>query len=255
MHTATRLLAATLILFAAAPPGVAETRTLTARDGRSMEAEILSYKGDTVRIRRVDTKQEFTLRLDQLNGDDQRELKKLFAERPELRETIKEKDVRMDFSRAKFEIERLNDTYYYDSSNEDWGYGITMSNLTNTPMEGLRIEYVLFAKLYPDGTWGDRDDNKLARRRGKLKLDSLVPHQKLALRTETMRTRKEKLEGGGRWITEKGLKSTWRDQVLHGVWIRLYDGDTLVLERASPESLIRSEKWEGADYEPNKRSS
>jgi hypothetical protein len=43
-----------------------DTRALTAKDGRSIEVEILGYKGETLRVRRADTSRELQIPISSL---------------------------------------------------------------------------------------------------------------------------------------------------------------------------------------------
>lgn len=239
-----RLLRAAVLAALFAPQIKAAPRTFTSQDGRTMEAEIVSYKGDTLRVRRADTGREFTLALSGLAPADQEALRKFIADHPELRETIPASALRVEYSKARADTERANGTYY-DVTVENWGYSFTLVNLTNTPLEGLRIDYLVFAERDPDGSYSNTRpaQQTLERKRGSLVFDPVPVHGKITLRTETIACRTEKLEGGARWITNDGTKSRLRDKVIHGVWFRLYDGEKLIQEGSSPESLRTTERW------------
>lgn len=244
------LAAAALALDADAAP-----RTFTAKDGRTMEAELISYRGDKLKVRRTDTDREFTLALSSLAPTDQQELRKFLADHPELREKIPATAFRVEYSKARTDTERDNGSYY-DTSVENWGYGITLVNLTNAPLEGLRIDYIVFAEPDPDGAFSTTPrsrDKPLERLRGTLAYDPVPVQGKSLLRTQTFACRTGKLDGG-RWVTNEGLKRKLRDRVIHGVWFRVYDGETLVQETSSPEALRTSERW-GGDSERRETSS
>lgn len=225
------------------PVAVAAPRTLTASDGRTLEAEVLGYKGDTLRIRRVDTGKEFRLPLSSLTASDQEELRAFFAQNPDLRDTIAPTDIRVEYSRARFGTDRINKDAY-EATVENWGYSLTIANLTNTPITGLRIDYLVFAEIDPDGAVAAKIKGRLERKRGSQLIDTLAARDKASLRSETIACRTEKLEGDSRWVTEEGLKRKYRDKIMYGIWLRVYDGDKMIHEACSPASLRTDEPWE-----------
>ncbi|MCU0793164.1 MAG: hypothetical protein MUE42_10035 [Opitutaceae bacterium] len=235
-------LAALALLGAAAP---AAPRTLASADGRTLEAEILGYRGETLRIRRMDTGREFKLPLSSLSPECQTETRAFLRSQPELRDTIPADAVRVEYSRSRFESERSKQSYV-GVSTQHWGYTVTVINLTNEPLEGLRLDHAVFAETDPDHVRGKPDRKNLERVRGSSPLDPIAPRGRLSVRTEPIVTETQELTGGSRWITDKGLTNKIRDRALEGVWLRLYDGDKIVFEASSPESLRATERW-GAD--------
>ncbi len=237
------------LLLALAPLAAdAAPRTFTARDGRTMEAEILGYKGDTLRVRRSDTGKEFKLAIADLAESDQAGIRAFLRDNPALRDTITPDQIRVEFSRSRFETDRSNG-HFYDVNVEHWGYRIVVANLASTPLEGLRVEHLVFARLDPDGVRATVGKDTYERKAGRTVLDTIPVQGRGTATTETIVCRTEKLDGGSRWVTEKGLKSKVRDRALHGVWFRVYDGDKLLHEASSPDSLRTSERWSAASHD------
>jgi hypothetical protein len=242
------LLAVSLLAAAASLLPAGEVRTFTSTDGRTIEAEVLGYKGDTLRIRRVDTNRELKLPLSTLSEEDQRAARKLMRENPGLRDSIRASDIRVEFSRAKFEREKTATAYWRDENVESWGYSVSVLNQTNQPIEGLRLEYVLFALTDPEEIFETSlrksESERLERTGGREEFEVVPASQRLSVRTKAVVTTKVKYTDGGAIFTAKGkLRSSWRDKELHGVWLRIYDGPTLVHEASSPESLRTAERW------------
>lgn len=234
----------------ASAPGLAaaETRTLTSKDGRSIEVEILSHKEEMLRVRRADTKREFQIPLSSLAEVDQEAMKRFTRERPDLRETVRPGDIRVEYSRAKFERETTAEVYWREEDEEGWGFSIAVLNQTSQPLEGLRVEYVVYALNDPDKVYAayrnKTDAEKILRIPGSEKFESIAPLQRVAFRTQPVVVRRVKYTGGVRMMTADGkLVRNWRDKELHGLWLRVYDGDKVIFEASSPESLRTSEQW------------
>lgn len=230
------------------PVRAGEARTFTSKDGRSIEAEIVSHKGETLRIRRSDTGREMQLPVSALAEDDQKSARKFIRDNPDLRETVKPGDIRVEFSRAKFEREKTSDYYYVDTDAENWGFSIAVLNQTGLPIEGLRLEYVVYARRDPDNvesmSRSKTEPENLERITGQEELKPIPSGQRVAIRTKPVVSIRTKYSDGVRIYTADGkLRRSWRDKALHGVWFRVYDGDKLVHEACSPDGLRNSEAW------------
>lgn len=242
-----RLLAILLLVSSLVHAG--ETRSLTSKDGRSIEAEIISYKGDNLRVRRADTKREFTLPISSLSDEDQSSVREFLREHPELRETIRPSDVRIEFSRSKFERTVTTDTYWRDETVEKWGYTIQVLNQTSQPLDGLRLEYIVFSKTDPDNYLRNAKANAnapLARESGRETLNGIQPGRRAEIRTTPVVVNRVTYKDNNSIENSDGRRLTNRsDREIQGIWFRLYDGDKLIQEGGAPESLRKSETWEG----------
>ncbi len=242
-----RRLAVSLLTLALAlsPVRAGDTRVFTAPDGRSFEGEILGFRGDVLRVRRADTGKEFSLPIASLAETDRPGVRDFLREHPELRDAVRAGDIRVEFSRAKFEREIASDTSWRDENIERWGYSLGFANLTQRTLEGLRIDYVLFVRKDPDNilSKGQKDDD-FERVAGSEPVAPVAPGQRAAIRTQAVTSTRVKYTDGARIIAADGkLRSVWRDKALHGVWFRVYDGDQLVQEASAPESLRATERW------------
>jgi hypothetical protein len=230
------------VCFAVSYVGV-QARVFTAKDGRTIEGEVLGFEGDTVRVKRADTGQVFALPLDALAVDDRQALlaeAKAAAAKPK---PLPPGSLQIDLSRSMFGSEKKDDTglsYTY----EQWGFNIVVTNRSNQLLQKLRAEYVLF--LDPsEQRVGATKDLKLKRRRGQAGLDDLPMSARTQFRTDTVEAVKVSLKPGWVW-GEADKKRTMRDKLL-GVWVRVYRGDELISEISTPPTLSAREKWEGED--------
>lgn len=239
----------TLLVLAAATLSAGETRTLTSKDGRSIDAEIVGYKGETLRIRRIDTGRELQLPVSALAESDQTTVRKFIRDNPDLRDTVKPGDIRVEFSRAKFERETTESAYWRDENAESWGFSISILNQTNAPLEGLRVDYIVYAVDDPDNVQSaarnKTSSERLQRITGTEAVAAIPSGQRSTTRTTPVVSTRVKYTDGVRMLTADGkLVRSWRDKALHGVWLRVYDGDKLVHEASSPENLRTTERWD-----------
>lgn len=221
----------------------ADARTFTSKDGRTIEAEIVSFEAEGVRVKRSDSGQVLTLPFAALAEDDQRALRAEAREAAAKPKPMPAGSVLIELSRAKFSTEKKEDvgvTYSY----EQWGFNVTLTNRWNQPLEKLRAEYVLF--LDPSEQLIDsKDEAKLKRLRGQADVEPIPMSGRVQFRTDTVEAVKVALKSGWVW-GDADKKRTARDK-LYGVWVRIYRGDELVAETAMPNTLATKEPWEGAD--------
>jgi hypothetical protein len=121
---------------------------------------------------------------------------------------------------------------------EEWGYTVTLRNLTGAPVEGLRAEYRLFTKI--DELKNSGRAPRIRRKAFALDFETLPAAGRISARTEFVTTRKTDLKGGYEWA---GTGDNDTRDTLHGIWLRVYQGDELVLESASPSGLATG-RWE-----------
>lgn len=232
------VLAATLLCAALSP---AEARTFTAKDGRTIEAELVSFEAEGVRVKRSDTGQVVVLPFSALSESDQTALRAEAKEAASKPKPLAPGSVQIELSRAKFSTEKKEDigvTYSY----EQWGFNVTVTNRANQALENLRAEYVIF--LDPSEQLIDsKEEAKLKRRSGKADLDNIPMSGRTQFRTDTVEAVKVSLKSGWVW-GDADKKRTARDK-LYGVWVRVYRGDELVAEVANPATLSTKEAWEG----------
>lgn len=228
-----RVTASVMLALVMAGTGPAQVRTLTDQLGRTIRAEVLSVEGDVVKIKREDG-QLFDMPLANLSDDDQIALKAWARKNPRpaaaeepsppAAPAVTPASVRLNASRAKFSVDVTFKYDAYQDSYEDWGYNIEVTNTTLHPVEGLRVEYMIFGRLFASSTQTSQS--------GRQALDAIEARKSTSFRTKSFRMNKWKAGGYG----NSGGQ-------LNGVWIRLYAGDTLLHDYASPESLRTREKW------------
>jgi hypothetical protein len=229
----------------------ASARTLTAADGRAVEVEILGFEGlDKVRFKRADSGQVFTVPITAFSEPDQKVLGEEAAEaaKPPV---IRPGDLALELSRSRFTTRKSKEDVPVvgggvirgglDVSLEDWGYTFTLRNSSARELKDLRAEYVLFAKLEESRVvvFGP-STNRVGRAHGRVGFETLPAQGRIAARSEGITLCKTELKGT--LINPEDPDGETRDQ-LEGVWVRIYRGDEMLLELASPPELAAKERW------------
>jgi hypothetical protein len=230
-----RFLPALVVLASMGAPYVrADIQTLTDTLGRTIKADVLSVENEKVKIKREDG-QIFELPLSTLSEKSQRLLSDWAAKSAT---QIPAGALTIELSRGAFSSTKQDDVATI-TTEENWGYSVTVSNRSFKAIENLRFEYVLFVK--PDVEPGkDSKPAPLKRSTGKSTVPLIGPSSKTVFRTETIKIYKQKLKPG--WIWGKTGGSEKLRDTLYGIWLKAYSGDQLVAEMYSPDSLVKTEK-------------
>ncbi len=234
--TLLRLLLALASVFFASVASDAKTFNLTDKQGRSLTAEVLALEGDKVKIKRDDG-QVFSIPLDTLTDKDQRALKAWANANPP---AIDESELPIQFSRGKFDTQKENQhggavTAYKDL----WGYNITLTNKSRQVLTDVRAEYILFVKQ--DGATAGGKTLPLRRVKKTTNIGTVDVYANATFRTESVPSFRYVLKPGWYW-SETGNSKPIKD-TLHGMWLRIYVGKQLVLEKITSEDIAKNEKW------------
>jgi len=214
----------------------AEVQTLTDKQGRSLKADVLSVENGKVKIKREDG-QTFDLPLESLADADQRQLKAWAAANPP---KLGPDAIQLQFSRVKVSTEKEEQSGGAVTAYKDqWGYNLTLANRTSRELGDVRAEYILFVKQ-DLGPGSKEKDPGFRRVKQMTKSDPIPIHGNVSFRTETVTSYRYVLAPGWVWSgsTNKPIRDT-----LHGMWLRIYVGNELIVEKITPEDLSKTEKW------------
>ena len=208
-----------------------EPRTFTDQFGRTIKAEVISVDANTAKVKREDG-QVFDLPIEKLSEEDQAWLKnwkspsaseakpKVFTPVPG--------SVTISASRGKFDSDTAYQSAYSKATYEEWGFSVQLTNTTLYPIENLRMEYRIYGRLH--------GGSQQREQRGVKAIETLGARKSAVFRTKTFRVYRFRSNSGA--YTYKGG--------LDGIWARLYCGDVLLGEYASPENLITEQTWDSA---------
>ncbi|TAG31134.1 MAG: hypothetical protein EAZ36_03345 [Verrucomicrobia bacterium] len=223
-------------------------RTLTSTDGRTIEVEILSFEGlDKVRFKRLDSAQVFTVPLTSFAEADRLALRAEAEAEAAKPPALDSDDLLLEFSRSRFDSRKTTEDVpllgggyarsAMETTDEDWGYTITLRNRTRFDISGLRAEYMLFVEV--DQLKGEVTQG-LRRQAGRMTFETIPANGQVAARSEAITTREVALKGNVRYTHTNDRKTADR---LHGIWLKVYRGDELIVELSSPVGLAAKESW------------
>jgi hypothetical protein len=221
-------------------PCALHARTLTAKDGRTIEVDILGYEGESVRIKRLDSGQTFTMPISNFSDADQRALRAEAKKEAEKPKPVPAGSMIIELSRGVFSTEK-RDATGLTYTHEQWGFNVVITNRSGPILEDLRAEYILLLEPNPYHT-SVADRNKLKRTMGSEKLSTLATGGRTQFRTRTVEAVKVALKPGWVW-SDEDRKRTTRDK-LYGIWVRIYRGDELIAESTTPAGIVTKEKWD-----------
>lgn len=237
---------------------LAEARTLTAADGRTIDAEVVGFDGlDKVKVKRADTGQTFTLPISSFaDADRDALLAEAKAEASKPPPPPRDGEIVVELSRnSGSSVDSSSPVMGYTGYDNilreigsvkvidtDTAYTITLVNRTTRPFENLRVDYVLF--LETGSKKMQASQLTKTRTSGSAPIKLLPANKRESVKTTFVRTRKTTIKG----------RATWNDVTtgsapidLSGIWLRVYIGDTLVLESATPPSLAKENSWNASD--------
>ena len=236
----TALIRSFAFAFLASAAAFAEVQTLTDQQGRTIKADVISVQDGKVSVKRDDGR-TFDIPLSNLSEADQKRLKAWAAANPP---KLGSDAIVLQFSRGKFDSQKesMNEgavTAYKDF----WGYSLTLANKSKQELADVRAEYILFVKQ-DGGPASSRDEKEPGMRKVKktTKIDPIPLHGSVTVRTDTVASYRYVLSPGWSWAGAGGSSKPIKDS-LYGMWLRIYVGDELILEKITPEDLAKTEKW------------
>lgn len=213
-----------------------ETFTLTDKQDRSIKADVISVENDIAKIKRDDGR-TFDLPLSTLIDSDQRKLRAWARANPP---KLGPDALSLEFSRGKFRTDKESQSGGAVTAYKDhWGYSITLVNRSKKDLTDIRADYILFVKQDGSGSYG-RAGSGFRRVKHSSKADAIPLHGRITFRTETVPSYRYVLAPG--WVWGSGGNQPIKDS-LHGMWLRIYVGDELIMEKITPEDITKTEKW------------
>ena len=217
--------------------------TITDQQGRSIKADVISVGGDKVKIRRDDG-QTFEIALSTLSAESQKDLQSWAAKEAK---SLPPGSLVVELSRGVFDTSKKDSDVTLTTGDivkngrttteEKWGYSVTIQNKTSKPLDNLRTEYRLFATV---DNVHVKEKQGLKKKAYQSKIEAIPELGRVVFRTETISAFKMKYNGN--IVSAKTGDSSSRE-TLSGIWIRIYNGNDLVHEACMPDKLSVTEKW------------
>ncbi|MGC6456032.1 MAG: hypothetical protein ACON46_05825 [Coraliomargaritaceae bacterium] len=210
-------------------------RTFTDKQGRQMEAKINQVSGNDVYIERRDgltAKISSTI----LSEEDQ-----AFIDQWAREQMLKDGAIEVRFSDEESKKTTVSNggirTTKYDAH-----YEVILKNTTDQPIGDIRVEYLML-KFEDKVAAKKRSAGELERKKEKVHLVTLPGRTEKRLKTDLFSMLETELEPGWVWSGGEAGRARESEDKLEGIWVKVYVGETLVLQQARPQSLIRKEVW------------
>lgn len=216
-----------------------ELRTFTSRDGQSVRAAVVDFVGETVTLQREDGR-TFPVPLNSLSEEDVRYVKSLDIAAVRLALVTQRARPTVE-AKTKLGRKEKRKRGYVEYEERDAWYDVTVKLPTSAPvgLTKLRAEYRQY-KFSAEMAAEKRSDGELEVTEGTYEISLLNPGAEVTFSTEKVALQETKLASGVVWI--EGGRRTSADE-LRGVWVRLYSGDTLLVEYATPSNLPERQTW------------
>jgi hypothetical protein len=130
---------------------------------------------------------------------------------------------------------------YFQSERNAFYYSILIENERNLPLEGARLEYRIYVMRGTGG--GLEDERPLDVTDGSVSVPLLAPFKEVEIATEAITLLEYKAGSGAHYINAEGDYVKKIQDEVRAVWIRLYQGDTMIYERSKPDSFIEDRVW------------
>jgi len=142
-----------------------------------------------------------------------------------------------DFKTEKKKLEANKTTTLERSvSNEKWCYTVTIQNQSFKDISGVDIKYIVYYKVEQEGSKVTKEKHQ----DGSATAAVLQNNGNFVFDTDPIQLVRSQLEGG--FYYPNGGRVRARDSIT-GIWIRLYQGGTMIGEYADPPSLTTG-KWD-----------
>lgn len=201
--------------------------------GREMEAKITRVSGEDVYIERRDglnTKVKRSI----FSQEDQTYITE-WAHNALLESGIFE----VRFSQ-KTDSRRESESGGIERDDRKVHYNIIINNKAYEDFSDLRVEYLIL-KFEDALSAQKRSEGTIKRIKGSANLNQIRARKEAQVSTKDFSMLNTKLAPGYVWSS--GGKKTSKD-VLKGIWVKIYVGDTLAYETSKPENMMRKERWD-----------
>jgi hypothetical protein len=208
----------------------AQTRAYTNDNGSVIQAELVSHRGDKVKLKRADGK-EFEVSPSIFSDEDEAFIRNWMARTP----TTQNFNLRVGAAKKKIEGNTTN-LGYKRVKNDLWSYVISITNNSQESVSKLTVKYRFFHSNAADGEYSASTyDAKLRMIEGKAKMDAeLAFNRTLEVTTTPVQLDLVNYSSGG---------SRYKDS-LRGCVVRIEDeAGNIVLDWVSPDVTMKGKTW------------
>lgn len=230
---------AAFVAFAASSSVNAQLRSFTNDNGTVIQAELVSHKGDKVKLRRIDGK-EFEVNPSVFSKEDEAYIKNWISKTPA---TINY-NFKIDATKKKVEGTSI-DMGYKRVKNQLWSYVISITNGSQDPVSNFTVKYRVFHSNAADGAYSASSSDRVS---AKMVEGSTTQDGELAYnRILELTTTPVQID----MVNYDGVGDRFKDQ-LTGCIVRIVDkNDNVIFDWVSPEVGMKGKSW--LNTNPNTR--
>lgn len=211
-----------------------QTRPFTNDNGTVIQAELVSHKGDLVKLRRTDGK-EFEVSPSIFSDEDAAYIRNWMAKTP----ATKNYNFKIDATKKKIEGNSVN-MDYKRVKNDLWSYVISVTNNSQGTVSKLTVKYRVFHSNAADGSYSSSDARAHVKIiEGSEKIDADLPFNgKREIITTPVQIDV---------VDYDGASYRYKDE-LKGCIVRIVDeADNAIFEWVSPEVWMKGKSWSNAN--------
>lgn len=210
---------------------------LFSRDGRHLDARLISMSGPTVTVERLSDHRQFSIPVDSLDAPSVKRVESWVERDPEA----------IDFSLQISAKKRLVETDTFESQGRtlkttSWVYDIVLANQSRNDLSDAEVEYriiynddVEFVKsaMYPGKGNGQRDGEAVD-------LPNLPFNGRAEFTTPPIDMQAYE------FVPVRGEREFFRDEIT-GIWVRVIRNDRVIAEYQSNPASMHKLAWEGKE--------
>jgi hypothetical protein len=122
---------------------------------------------------------------------------------------------------------------------EECTYDITVTNNSLKDAPALTVKYAIFVQMERLGEKANVQHSK--RVNGSEDIPALKTQEKATVTTKSFDLMRQNLQAG--WSYKNGGRANAKDTV-KGIWVKVFDGKTVVGEYANPSGITAKESWD-----------
>ncbi|MDF7798926.1 hypothetical protein P4C99_05600 [Pontiellaceae bacterium B1224] len=212
----------------------AEAVTIQDKEGREVDAEVLSLTKGKLKLKRKDGK-IFSIKMSSLSETSQ---SSVLAELKSRANKISEKTLKVSYNEKRIAKSQNNSESRSIDINEII-IEITLENRGKYALEGLVLEYTIYYTEERLGR-GDKDFSQERSFQGKLDIPKLDPKSKVKLKTKSVELWNSSMNGN--FMPSSGSKDSAQDEIV-AKWIRIKKGNTILFEHSYPADAKTEKSW------------
>lgn len=211
-----------------------EIVTLHDKEGRKVDAEVLSLTKGQLKLKRKDGK-TFHINISSLSETSQSLVLEQIKSKANM---ISEKSLKVSY-KEKSIAKRDENSEARSNEITETIIEITLENRGKNALDGLVLEYTIYYVEQRMGR-GAKDFSRDRSFQGKLDIPKLDPKSKVKLETKSIELWESSMNDN--FMPSRGDEDSARDEIV-AQWIRIKNGNTILFEHSYPKDAKTKKSW------------